>query len=465
MDNRAGRRDSRPERYVSEVGTDTVPVKLVELQSVGSRKRSSMPLFLVSLVVVGLVAFALGGSMATPPPQPSASTAPVAIASPSTAAASPIASASRAPSRSPRPTIDVTPPPTPAPWAWSRDDLPGNSLYPLGIWQVGSRLLVQLVNWNGPEAGVPLLFGSWTEQEGWQLNVPGSAVVWLAGGTVVDGRLWFLAGVGGVSQNDMTYQLVSTVDGNDWEALGKVKGLDRIDGLAFLRRFNGLWVAGMYHSEGRCCDGGGQAIDIFSSTDGVHWTKAALPELGGTIAELRAATFRGALVVEASVGSFSGFSGALLRSTDGTTWRRIDIPNSSSEDAPTGFACNADRCVVSTARLFCSCPDVTATAFTWAGGDRWSTSDMRVEDSSVDDDSIRSLTAFDGGFIAVAGASGDAIVSSDGEAWTAMRVMPLGVSEAINGIVIRDDAIYAIGETFDSSPAGFWTGSLSALGL
>ena len=81
MDNRRGPGSSDPSRYVPELGTDTVPVKLVELQSVGTRRqRGTLPFFLGGIAVVAVVAFALGGSL---------SKAPVASANPTSAAVLP----------------------------------------------------------------------------------------------------------------------------------------------------------------------------------------------------------------------------------------------------------------------------------------------------------------------------------------------------------------------------------------
>ena len=91
MDNRRGPGSSDPSRYVPELGTDTVPVKLVELQSVGTRRqRGTLPFFLVGIAVVAVVAFALGGSL---------SKAPVASANPTSAAVLPSISGDSAPDR------------------------------------------------------------------------------------------------------------------------------------------------------------------------------------------------------------------------------------------------------------------------------------------------------------------------------------------------------------------------------
>ena len=104
-------------------------------------------------------------------------------------------------------------------------------------------------------------------------------------------------------------------------------------------------------------------------------------------------------------------------------------------------------------------------AFTWTGGDRWRSADMEIPRSSVEGDGLRALSAFDRGFVAVAGSSGNATVSRNGASWTTYDVMPISTAEPVIGLAAIGDRLFSVADSFDDAPSGFWTGSLSALGL
>ena len=198
--------------------------ELVSLQPVeGPRQRHG----LVALAAIGIVAvlgLALGVAVARPS-SPSATQAALAFGStasaPGGSTAGPTATASRAAS-------PVTPRPTSqSPWAWTREtlipDVP--ALYATSIWPLGERFLV-LAEQNLPSgANRGYVAALLDPGEVWRAAETPGAFEYLTGGTVIDGRLWMVALVGGVSEDDQTWQLVSTEDGQAWDSLGPAVSL------------------------------------------------------------------------------------------------------------------------------------------------------------------------------------------------------------------------------------------------
>jgi hypothetical protein len=466
MDNRTGRRNREPARYVSEVGTDTVPVNLVEIQSVGGRsQRSPLPLFLVSLAVVAIIAFALGGSMATPAPLPTASAAPVAVSSPSSMAPVPSPSGSPRPSATPRVTPLVTPSPTPAPWAWTGEAVPGNPLKPTGIWTIDGQVFVPEISWEPANGGAAAVVARKTPRGDWDLSPMGPAVTWTSTGTKVNGRIWLVARVAGVSQDDFTWELVSSDDGATWESLGPIKGLDQLDGFTSLTRIGGLWVGSALYVTGPCCTGGEYGLHLVWSADGVHWTPADLPKLDAAISFVDVASYGDSLVVIATLGSEIRPAPTVLRSRDGKTWRFVDGHGFQKGDEVYGLSCSDAACAVITARPFCDCLENGPTAHMLTGTSAWNAYDLDLPDSTLQDDSLRSLMAIDRGFIAVAGSSGQAVVSLDGSSWSVFDVIPLARSQPIAGLARLGESILAVTISMDDSPSVLWTGDLTALGF
>jgi hypothetical protein len=462
VDTRSDPRSRRPERYVSEVGTDTVPVNLVELQSLGGGgiRKNLGPAFLVALAAVATVAFALGSSMATPPAAtPTAPGAAIASPTPITATSDPTANPTASPGR----TVGPTPPPTapPAAFAWTRGQLPTDGLEPYGVWGVAGQVLVTL---GGFDMGVQRQVwevARYSEGDGWGLAPVSPAVTWLYGGIVVDDRLWFLASVAGVADEDVTWELVSTVDGQAWASLGPTEGFEGLDGIDFLSRVGDTWVVGARRF-GVCCDAGGQQRDLLWSRDGVQWTPGQLPALPGEIGSFRAALRGTSMVVVANFDT-SPDAPAVLTSTDGRTWRRADVPAFALGDVPTGLACDSRRCVITTAQ-FCKCPPSLPKAIVWSKGEGWDGHEIPVPDSAAADDGLRAITATGAGFIAIAGDSGQAAVSANGIDWRILEVMPLALAKPVVAILIRGDTIFAVTESSNAGPNDVWQGSVAALG-
>lgn len=460
MDNRTGRRNPEPARYVSEVGPDTVPVNLVELQSLGGggRRQNLGPAFLVALAAVATVSFALGSSMATTPP--ATPTAPAAaLASPTVVPTTSVPTA--APTASPRRTVGPTSTPAPAAFAWTRSQLPTDGREPYGLWDVAGRVLVTL---GGFDIGVQRQVwevARYSEVDGWDLATVSPAITWLYGGSVVDDRLWFLASVAGVAEEDVTWEMVSTIDGQAWASLGPAEGLEELNGIEFLARVGDTWVIGARRF-GICCDAGGQQLDLLWSRDGVHWAAGQLPALPGEVGGFRAA-LRGTSMVVVATFDTSPDAPAVLTSTDGRTWRRADVPALAVGDVPTGFACDSRRCVITTAQ-FCICPPSLPKAIVWSKGEGWDGHEIPVPDSAAADDGLHAITATGAGFIAVAGDSGQAAVSANGIDWRILQVMPLALAKPVVAILIRGDTIFAVTESSNAGPNDVWQGSVAALG-
>lgn len=455
MDNRTGRRNREQARDVPELGTDTVPVNLVELQRVGGRNRSPMPLFLVGIAIAAIVAFAAGASLARPRPEASPSPAPVALASDgaATAITQPASlGPSPGPSSTPRVTPRLTPAPTRAPWAWTRTDIPTDGLMPQRIWTLDDRVVVLL---NGFKEGVhrDLWQIALFSDGDWSTETISPAITWLFGGTVVDGRVWFLASVAGaVEGNDVTWQLVST-DGQAWEALPPVRGLDELNGFDFLARIDGRWVAAA-RQHGICCDGGGQTLELVWSRDGVEWNVADVPTLPAEVSDFRAAVRGGEMVVVSDVADLA-HRWAVLTSTSGRTWQQVKTPLTRFDEM-TALACNASICVITTSR---------DTAVVLDGANGAASYDIPIPRSSVSDVGLRPLIATSSGFIAMSGDSGNALVSRDGAEWFDFEVMPLGLSRPVIDMAVEGDTILAIDDSFGAGAYSLWRGSLPELRL
>ena len=460
-------RDPRDRTPRPEVGTDTVPVNLVELQSVAKKKRSggSMAVLAVALVAMGLFAgMVLTGRPLEPDPSP---TAPVALASPSLAASAPVVvfpTASFRPTTRPSPTPAQTGPP----WGWVRTDLPGDGLRASGIWAVGGTFVVlaEQVTAIGEREGWAV--ARIRPGEEWALEDAPPAIGDFYGGTVIDDRLWFLVRVVGVTPADVSWQLASTSNAQEWQTLGDTKGLEKIDYPEFLARIGDTWVtAAMEFGDGACCDGGDPEARILWSRDGTSWTAAEIPDLPGEIGfgSTRAGMVGSSLVVAGLMQSGPDMLPFALVSSNGRTWEAADVPF--GRPAPsllTGLACDGRVCVITTARPFCNCEPIDdPRAFVSSDGRAWSDRALPIPDSAAPDDGLRNLTSTGAGFLAIAGESGNAMISRNGEAWTAVRVMPLALSRFLVGLAVTGDIVMGVAETFNERPNGIWQGSLSML--
>lgn len=467
MDTRRGPGGQNREPYLPEVGTETVPVDLVELTSVAKARRGRGTMTILAVALVAVVAFAgiiLSGQPLEPTPSP---TLPgVAVASPTIAATPPpVVFSTASPRPSVRPSPTSTPPP---PWEWVRTDLPGNRLRASGTWAVGGEFIVlaEQVDEIGSRTGWTL--ARWQSGNEWSLVPAPPAIGELYGGAVIDDRLWFLAKVVGVTPDDVRWELVSTSNAQDWESLGATEGLEKIDSPEFVARIGDTWVtAGMEFGEGSCCDGGDPQARLMWSRDGTSWTAADIPELPGKIGfgSTRAGRIAGSVVVAGLMQSGQEQAPFVLVSSNGRTWEVADVPfGTPAPSLLTGLACDGLGCVITTARPFCDCePTDDPLAFVSSDGHEWSSHALTIPDSAVPDDGLRNLTSTGAGFLAMAGESGNALFSRTGEEWTAVRVMPLALSRFLVGLAVSGDMVMGVADTFNATPNGVWQGSLSLL--
>ncbi len=457
MDNRRAPGSSDPSRYVSEVGTDTVPVSLVEIQSVVGRKRRPMPVFLVSLAAVAIVAFALGASFAaSPSPSPTAA-----------ALSSPIATASaRLATASPRPrytmqlptAVPITPTPTnPFAWTWNRTEfLPGEPFVVTGMWGAGQRIVA--LGWRPGESDRSV----WTsailepeDPESWQLRPVPQAISELHGVSVIDDRLWALAQVEGVGA-DPTWQLVSTQDGLQWSSSGPIRSMRHPELATFIARTKSAWVVGTNGDTGI----GGADGHLWRSTDGIAWREAALPPLPGPADVVGAATLGDkVLVLGRSIVQFPDVTWFVLLSSDGATWRRSDF-TLSEDDGPTSLACLEELCLT-IANPYADAPGPPE-VLTSYDGLHWTSAALDLGIGG-EGDAISHLIRTDVGFIGSVAGTGQVIRSFDGKDWDLIPVMPPDRAEYLNELATGGNTVVGYVEGDSDVPSGVWTGVLAAL--
>jgi hypothetical protein len=445
-------RDPRDRTPRPEIGTETVPVNLVELQAVGrTRRPSPLPLFLIGMAVVAIIAFALGGSLATPP---AASPGPSTVAAIATGTA-----AAGTPTPRPRSTMNLptaAPTPTPAPtfpWTWVRSELrPGTSV--AGIWGAGDRILLleQLPRDN--EDRYDWQVETLVAGGAWQSFSAPPAIAELFGGSVIDDRLWFIARVEGVTDADTSWQLVSTETGESWETHGATEGLGPVAAVSFLRQFRGVWMANVWGHEG-------SDARMLWSADGRIWHVARLPEFGGTFEFWDAGAIGDRmLLLGREFRSFEDVETFVLTSTDGKVWKRSPAPLPEGALARQ-LSCSVDVCVIpvdpleqdGTRRVVLR----TSNGLDWSG----ITLDLPMLAPAS---TIQSIRPAGRGFVAGGGQSGFAFLSADGRDWLAVQVMPADRLEYLDVLAVGGDLVVGHAPSQDSSvPDAIWQGSLSEM--
>ena len=452
MDNRRGPGSSDPSRYVPELGTDTVPVKLVELQSVGTRRqRGTLPFFLVGIAVVAVVAFALGGSLSKAPLASANPTSAAVLPSISAAAATPTATARRTVTA---PTLSPTPTPAPTfPWTWTRSELSaGTSI--AGVWGVDDRVL-RLEKRNEDEDNRHVWqVGTLSDDGAWRSFPAPLAVANLFGGTVFDGRVWFLAEVDGITEADRTWQLVNTATGETWDSHGVSDGLAPVSAVSFLQRFEGVWVASVYGYEGA-------GSHLVWSSGGRSWHSAELPKFTGNVEFWEVGQIGDRLLTVArEFRSCDDVETLLLKSADGKAWERSPLPMPKGR-AAFQLSCNLDACVVPIDPL-----DEDRTereVLVSSNGRDWSAVmlDLPMLDEGL---TMRFIQPVGSEFVAIAGNSGFALLSADGRDWIPVQVMPPDRVEWLGGLAVAGDVVvgYAPSQAADTTDA-IWQGSLSEM--
>jgi hypothetical protein len=451
MDNRRTPVSSDPPRYVSEVGTDTVPVSLVELTSV-NRPKSGRGSYAAGALLVGFVGFILGVAVASPA-TPSPSPAPFARATASNGeSADPSVAAPTSPAATPRPTPRPTSPP---PWAWTRSDLlPDQPISLLSMWGVGDDILAlaqaQTVG-NEPAWAIARLEPGWD----WVLATPPRVIDGVSAGLVSDERLWLFARVGGLTPDDAAWHLVSTRDGERYEALDAASGLGQIDGVTLLAKAGRTWLVQTFAYNGDAGEGA-VVIRFLRSTNGVQWEDVVIPDLETDLWDVRAASLGDRLVLSATVGDPSNPVHEILTSVDGRTWRRAIEPE--TLDTASDLACNDQTCVLTGFEF--SAPSVPV-AWVSSDGTHWTESQTKTDTTSVP---LERLIVTDEGFLAVSGRPTSAWTSGpDGQAWERREVIAGDDDLQIIGLAAAGDTVIATTERLGTEPYGVWRGSLSLL--
>jgi hypothetical protein len=456
MDNRRAS-DARETRPKPELGTETVPVELVELQPVGLSGRGLRPNAFLAIALIGIVAFAaIVGKTLIPAPSPT--TPVIALASPSPAASA------GTPTIGPTTFKPTAAPPTPRPtsppaWQWKRSDfLPELNPSVEGVWGVNGRILALISRYDPDVDRASWSIARLTEPNEWELLAAPSAIDQFFAGTVVDDRLWFFARVGGITAADTTWRLVSTADGETWESLGNADGLPPFDGASILARTGDSWVIVTSRDGGE----GASNAAISWSADGRHWTPADVPELRANVGYRQAASMGDTAVLLGFEFDDPEFADSfVLRSTDGRTWQRsgLDPPSSGS---PRELACNGRLCIITLEP-----PSDLSTGQTLmesADGDHWVEVVVEVPYNGPDS-VIGRLETTPTGFIALSGSPAKALLSTDGISWRAVEVLPPDARDYISELALAGDRIVGLVPWQSSDePNRIWVGSLAAMG-
>lgn len=301
------------ERREPELGTDTVPVELVDLQTVGSPKQRQKPVVLLVVAAAAVLAFAAVMLLVRPP-------LPAPTVRPTDAAAF-VTSPPSIPVSSISPTLAPTPAPTKPPWTWQASPLqgfPGESVRDL--WGLpGSGQFVAALRRAGVEDGAvhPLLASldgaTWA-----RVTIP--SVDWaIQAGTVVDDDLYLVGQVGGTG----AIEVWATNDARTWEHMAWLDQMladaDRVVGLA---RTTFGWVA---VAERNTNDGLRRAV-LFSA-DEQTWTTIDVPGVeldnAGVIATDGNANGWALVYAEESE---DGVAYGVFGSTDGQAWWNVTLP-------------------------------------------------------------------------------------------------------------------------------------------
>ena len=438
--------------------TDTGLVKIIDLQTVGDQGWRHRPIVILIAAVVGILAV-VAVAAAIRPPGPSPTVPAAAIASPTPRPSTLGSISPTAPARTARP---PTPRPTARPeWVWNHEELlPEVELEPMDIWSVDGRFLT-LVRQVGPATNSreASFIARLRSDGGWELVTVPPAIDDLQGGAVIDGTLSFFASVGGVTPDDVRWELVSTTTGDEWASLGPA-ALE-IDGVSFLGRIGTRWVAATwrYYSDENTGDGAIR-MALEWSDDGVAWQGATLPQMDGAPVFIRASRLGGAMVVVGFNDLPDRQEHFLLSSTDGRTWRRspLDVPEGRT---PTGMACSDAACVILVAQL--EDPEVAPLAIVTTDLEEWSLSPILAPVTETGGFLVN-LLATDSRFLAMGIGTGYAFLSEDGLAWESLQVIvaPSGM-ESFVGMAVAGDDVVALVRGPDTGSPSIWSGTLPIL--
>ena len=398
---------------------------------------------------MGVMGFALGSAMggrtaSSPVASVVASAIPsfVVDATPSTPASH---------GASPPPSLGPISTPLPR-WAWTRTELlAGDPLNVLGIWSVGNQILVlgdESTNGGAPDWTVAVL----EPGRAWrQWSAPG-AIERITGASVVGDRLWFFARVNGLVTGDIPWRLVGTGDGESWEALEPATGLEEVDTVQFVGRSGDTWVAAIWPFE---TDTGVQPRLIYSE-DGVGWTDAVVPALGGVLSFDRIAALGDTLIVTATAGTEPETHQAILTSTDGITWEQATLP--ATLDLPYALACSSTLCILTGFEY-----DAPSMPVAWRSSDGRTWLESMTSMSGFDHSGIVYLVSTRDGFLGIEEYPRVAWLSSpDGITWQSFDVMPFDSPDQLIGIGAAGDTTVLLAGAPEGG-AVTWRGNLSSL--
>jgi hypothetical protein len=457
MDTR--RRDAGENHPKPELGTETVAVELIELQSVGNAGSRGSRRAILAVAAIGIVAFGAivaTGRLPSSTPSPSAPMLGLASAAPTVPAGT--STDTRATFRPP--SFAPTPIPTAAPpWQWTPSDfLP--DLHPSveGIWSVDGQVLTLISRYDSAEDRRSWSMARLVENAGWAVSPAPSAIDQFFASTVVDGRLWFFAHISGITEADATWRLVSTADGQTWDSLGTPSGLPSFDGASLLTRAGDSWVV----VTNRGSSEGASNATISWSIDGEHWKPADIPAMRANVGYGQAARIGDATVVLGYEFDDPEFAVSfVLRSTDGRTWQRSTLKPPSS-GAPRELACSDKLCIITLEP-----PSGVSTGqalMESADGVHWVEVVVDVPYTGPDA-VIGRLTTTAAGFIALSGSPPKALLSTEGLSWRAVDVLPPDPQGYISNLVVAGDTVIGL-QQWDSSGESYriWAGSLAAMG-
>ncbi len=349
------------------------------------------------------------------------------------------------------------------PAAWERTEYQfGAPTEVWNVWAVGDRFVVYAER-EGPDGPVVVFLSATTGRDWHAVTAPDDLEeIYFRTGTVVDGRLWFVARVRGSGSD--TRRLVSTTTGDDWEMLEPARGLGASDGASFLTRVGNRWFAGPRRETPSepfpVID-----QDIRVSDDGVHWSEVDAPRFGSFTLYHDVEVVGAQVLVSATWYEDEEQQSFFMTSHSGAAWQSADFPPRTNASSG-GFACSPMTCVM--VGSISAGDGELELPFAWASKDglRWTEVDPTPEFPAGRTNVPMGDVVWTGSaFLATGGnQGGDAWLSDDGAAWRFVQVMPMDTDEPIQSVAVVGDRIIGLyGDGAASGRLAIWIGSLAAM--